>query len=677
MRRSRGLWISVIFVLALVVGSIVSYAAGIRPILGLDLEGGIDVVLQAPSGTPKPVMDQALENIRNRVDAFGAGEPQLFVSGNTIDVQLPGLANGHIVQQKTDQYCLIGTAQANYGCFPAKADAAKELSGTTVKPVVQQVCLTGSIWKGSPPCFGSQKDAQIAIKAITVAPATSASPSPSPAGPEAPTSYCLNGTGLPSSPCDFATKADAQAALDQIHTQAQRTNCLQDSSKATLTSTTNGAACYPNSDAADSALSAISVTHETSRFCVVSSAGKGLGCFFTHELATAQLQRTGQERLLQVIGQTARLEQRQVIGTIAPSDPSYSATPVTCGTKAEQGTSECSFSALRNKDVVFLYQDGQTKYRLGPVLITGDAIKKATAVYNTGSQTSVGSGWEIDFTTTSQGAATFKDVTTRLLNQKLAIVVDNVVISAPTVNGVISSNGVITGSFTKARAEDLATQLNAGALPVNLTTQQVLTVSPTLGKASLHQGLIAGLAGLIALALYLLFYYRLLGIVAWFGMSIWAILAFALISLAGRAIGYTLTLAGIAGLVISLGVTADSYIVFFERLKDEVRHGKSPRAAVQPAFKRAYKTIVAADVVTALAAVILYLTAISSVRGFALTLGVATALDLFVVYFFKRPVVFLIARNERLVNLHGFGLTSGVAAEPEPGELVPVAGGSR
>jgi preprotein translocase subunit SecD len=241
-----------------------------------------------------------------------------------------------------------------------------------------------------------------------------------------------------------------------------------------------------------------------------------------------------------------------------------------------------------------------------------------------------------------------------------------------------NGNGVIQGSFTKARAQDLATQLNAGALPVNLKKEQVQTVSPTLGKESLHQGLVAGIAGLILLAIYLLFYYRLLGLVAWAGMTIWAILAIALVSIAGRTVGYSLTLAGIAGLVISLGVTADSYIVFFERLKDEVRHGKTPRAAVQPAFKRAYKTIVAADVITGLAAVVLYLTAISSVRGFALTLGVATLLDLFVVYFFKRPTVFLIARNERLVNMHGFGLTSGVAAEPLPGEMRPaIAGGSK
>jgi preprotein translocase subunit SecD len=143
------------------------------------------------------------------------------------------------------------------------------------------------------------------------------------------------------------------------------------------------------------------------------------------------------------------------------------------------------------------------------------------------------------------------------------------------------------------------------------------------------------------------------------------------VSIAGKEFGYSLTLAGIAGLAISLGVTADSYIVFFERLKDEVRSGKTPRSAVQPAFKRAYRTIVAADLVTGIAAVVLYLTAVSSVKGFALTLGVATVLDLFVVYFFKRPTVFLLARNERLVNLHGFGLTSGMAAEPDP-----IAGGS-
>ena len=212
--------------------------------------------------------------------------------------------------------------------------------------------------------------------------------------------------------------------------------------------------------------------------------------------------------------------------------------------------------------------------------------------------------------------------------------------------------------------------LNSGALPVELTRQTVVTVSPTLGKESLRQGIVAGVIGLILLMAYLAFYYRLLGIVTWFGMAIWATLAIGLVSLLGKTVGYALTLAGVAGIIVSLGITADSYIVFYERLKDEVRHGKTLRAAVVPAFKRSWRTILAADTVTIIAAGVLYLIAVGSVRGFALTLGLSTALDMFVVYFFKRPTVFLISRNSTLAELRGIGLRSGVAADP-----VPVAAG--
>jgi preprotein translocase subunit SecD len=194
-----------------------------------------------------------------------------------------------------------------------------------------------------------------------------------------------------------------------------------------------------------------------------------------------------------------------------------------------------------------------------------------------------------------------------------------------------------------------------------------------LGKASLHQGLIAGIAGLILLMIYLAFYYRLLGVVTWLGMAIWAVLALALVSVMGTAVGYSLSLAGIAGIIVSLGITADSYIVFYERLKDEVRSGKTLRTAVVPAFKRSWRTIYTADIVTMLAAAVLYLVSIGSVRGFALTLGFATALDMFVVYFFKRPTVFLIARNPKIENMPGIGLRSGIAADPVP----VVAGGAK
>jgi preprotein translocase subunit SecD len=162
-------------------------------------------------------------------------------------------------------------------------------------------------------------------------------------------------------------------------------------------------------------------------------------------------------------------------------------------------------------------------------------------------------------------------------------------------------------------------------------------------------------------------------------MAIWGVLALGLIAIAGATISYNLTLAGVAGLVISLGVTADSYIVFFERLKDEVHAGKSPRAAVGPAFKRSFRTIVAADLVTAIAALVLYVTAISSVRGFALTLGVSAVLDLLVVYYFKRPAVSLLCRSDRLVGLRWLGIRAGLAADHEaaPAPAPAIAGGSR
>jgi preprotein translocase subunit SecD len=672
MRRTRGLWISILFVVALVVGSIAAFVTGTRPVLGLDLEGGVSVILSAPKGTPTEVMNRALENIRNRIDAFGTAEPILYVTGDTIEVQIPGLARGTIQEKPKTQYCIIDPQDTTYGpaggsaCFADQSAAASELSGAVVEPVVESVTLTGlDAFKTSPQPFSTLKDAQSAISALSVEASTTNDGQ-----------YCISGLQLATAPC-YPTKDAAQTALDGIGTQTTQNYCVKDADGNTFASDVT-AACKGTQADAQAVLDGLSVKKETSQFCVVSSADKPLGCFLTHDQAVERLQQTGQERLLQVIGQTARLEEREVLQELTPSSPNYASTPLTCGDPAQEGTGSCSFGALKDKQVTYLGSDGSTKYVMGPRVIAGDSISSAKASLDTGSSTSVGSGWLIQFTLHGPGVSAFSDETTKLAGtgKQLAIVVDRKVISAPTVQSAITDGrGVITGSFTENRAKDLATQLNAGALPVELKTEQVLTVSPTLGSASLHQGIVAGVAGLILLMLYLLFYYRILAIIAWLGMTIWAVLAFAIIAFAGRSAGYSLTLAGVAGLVISLGVTADSYIVFFERFKDEVHAGKSPRVAVQPAFKRAFRTIVAADIVTALAAVVLYLTAISSVRGFALTLGVSVMLDLFVVYFFKRPAVFLLARNERLVTMRGIGVTSGVAIEPTAAPAI--AGGSK
>jgi preprotein translocase subunit SecD len=713
-RRNRALWASIVFVLVLVAASAFGFLGGsLRPTLGLDLQGGASVILTAPEGTPQDVMEQALENIRNRVDAFGVGEPDIALSGTTIEVQIPGSADATVRPREADLYCLEGE-DLIHGCSEDEDDVGDVLESLQVKAQPSEVCVVDGSGE-QVECFSSRPQADTFLAGVQVGPREEASPSasastspsasssPSPGPSPAASAYCLTAPTGDRIGC-FKTRAQADAANEALKVEVtERSYCVLpappepsptptpsataspsvSASASATASPSPSAATFADLDLssaeplpcglgsreeADDALAAIDVAHEEQQFCVFSSTGQRLECSIRRDQAEDVRRQSGQERLLRVIGETARLEERSVLEVVPGSDPR----PITCGTEEERDLPRCSFDALANEEVVYPGPVGNgqvAKFVLGPVVIGGEDFESAAAVLSSQGQLGGVSQWTVTFELDSDGADRFAEATTQAVGappptDQIAIIVDRVVISSPTVQSAITGgSGEITGGFAETEAKDLATQLNAGALPVELTRQSVRTVSPTLGEESLRQGIIAGIAGLVLLFLYLLFYYRLLGVVAWLGMTIWAVLAVGLISIAGDQFGYALSLSGVAGLVISLGVTADSYIVFFERLKDEVRSGKSARAAVQPAFARAYKTIVAADIVAVLAAVVLYLTAVSSVRGFALTLGVATLLDLFVVYFFKRPTVFLIAKSPRLVGLRGFGLTSGVAGE--------------
>ncbi len=716
MRRNRALWASIVFVLVLVAASAFGFLGGsLRPTLGLDLQGGASVILTAPEGTPQDVMEQALENIRNRVDAFGVGEPDIALSGTTIEVQIPGSADATVRPREADLFCVEGE-DLIHGCSEDEDDVGDVLESLEVKAQPSEVCVVDGNGE-QVECFSSRAQADTFLAGVQVGPregtsasaSASASPSasstPSPGPSPAASAYCLTSPTGDRIGC-FKSRAKADAANEALKVEVtERTYCLlpappepsptptptpsatstpsASASASPSPSPSPAAATFADLDLssaqplpcglgsreeADDALEAITVVHEEQQFCVFSSAGQRLECSVRRDEAEDIRRQSGQERLLRVIGETARLEERKVLEVVPGSDPR----PITCGTEEERDLPRCSFDALENREVVYPGPVGNgqvAKFVLDEVVISGENFESAAAVLSSQGQLGGVSQWTVTFELDDDGADRFAEATTQAVGappptDQIAIIVDRVVISSPTVQSAITGgSGEITGGFAEEEAKDLATQLNAGALPVELTRQSVRTVSPTLGEESLRQGIVAGVAGLVLLFLYLLFYYRLLGVVAWLGMTIWAVLAVGLISIAGDQFGYALSLSGVAGLVISLGVTADSYIVFFERLKDEVRSGKSARAAVQPAFARAYKTIVAADIVAVLAAVVLYLTAVSSVRGFALTLGVATLLDLFVVYFFKRPTVFLIAKNPRLVGLRGFGLTSGVAAE--------------
>ena len=293
-------------------------------------------------------------------------------------------------------------------------------------------------------------------------------------------------------------------------------------------------------------------------------------------------------------------------------------------------------------------RDGVGKYLLGPAQVLGEQISDAVA----GLPQQGAGGWEVQLELNGEGARAFASATQTLSanpspQNQFAIVLDGLVVSAPQVNeAILGGRASITGQFSAQEANQLANVLKYGALPVTLDIASVSNVTPTLGQESLNAGLIAGAIGLALVILYLMFYYRALGFVAVLSVFVAAVVTYFSIVLLGRQLGFTLTLAGVAGLVVAIGITADSFIVYFERIRDEVREGKGLRAAAEAAWKRARRTILIADGVSLLAAVVLYFLSVGSVRGFAFTLGLTTFIDIVIAFVFTKPVVELMARSK-------------------------------
>ena len=286
-------------------------------------------------------------------------------------------------------------------------------------------------------------------------------------------------------------------------------------------------------------------------------------------------------------------------------------------------------------------KDGSVKYALAPADLVGTDIESATA----GLPQQGAGGWQVDLQMTTDGAKKFADSTTKLSalespNDQFAIVLDGVVISAPSVNEpILGGSAVISGSFTADEARALAQVLKYGALPVGLEVDEVQQISPTLGNDQLQAGLIAGGFGLLLVVIYLLLYYRALGVIAVVSLVAAAILTYLGFVILGRGIGFTLTLSGVAGAIVAIGITADSFIIYFERIRDEIREGKRLRVAIDQGWIRARRTILAADFVSLLSAAILYYLSVGSVRGFAFTLGLITFVDIAVAFLFTRSLV--------------------------------------
>ena len=275
-------------------------------------------------------------------------------------------------------------------------------------------------------------------------------------------------------------------------------------------------------------------------------------------------------------------------------------------------------------------------------------------------------GWAVELTLNPLGSQQFNALAAQSYPKSppqnaVAIVLDGVVQSAPAFRtSSFTGNVQITGNFSQSEAEDLATVLKFGALPVQLKPLTTTSISPTLGRDQLDAGLLAGVIGLILVALYMLLFYRVLGLVVIAGLVLSAMAIYTLITYLGDSIGLTLTLAGVVGLIVSVGITVDSYVVYFERLKDEVRSGRTIRSSVDRGFQRSFKTILAADLVSLIAASILYWRAIGSVRQFAFLLGVSTILDLILSYFFMHPLVHFMARNQTSVGAKKVGIAAGL-----------------
>ncbi len=387
------------------------------------------------------------------------------------------------------------------------------------------------------------------------------------------------------------------------------------------------------------------------------------------------------ERALEAVGTTGELSFRPVLGEF-PASPALLAPD---STRPEGDTStEPILQPLNEVDPItgisivddivkrsYLEPDGATfVYEVGGIPVTfqnGDVVEFPTGADITDaraqfSSQGLGGQWVVVPEFTDEGGEKFRESTAYLANfpvgdprRQLAIVVDGVVSSAPAVapevlptegldpDAVIITVGI--GEDAEQDSQDLAAILRYGALPTTFERERVESVSATLGSDSLKAGLLAGLAGLFLVATYMLFYYRSLGIISILGLTVFGSFLVGIIILLGQTQGTTLTLAGVTGVIVSIGITLDSYIVYFERIKEEYRLGRAFRPSISHAFQAAFRTILTGDTVTFMAAILLFMLAIGQVKGFALTLGIATVVDVFVAYFFARPAAYLMARG--------------------------------
>lgn len=584
------------------------------PLLGLDLEGGRQITLQPIVGKGQKVnagqVSQAVDIIRNRVNGNGVSEAQVSTLNNKlIVVSLPG---------NPTQATLDSLAQSSQLAFRAVIQT-QQLPVATPTPTATSSSSSSSTASSSSPASSSASGKTSVSSSTSKAGSASSTASSTASGANdvLPQAF-LADTKSPSSTASSSSAASSSAkASSSASSSAKASSAPSSTATPSPTSTEPqrqlpGARPEPTS-ASDTAWGNLPVD----KVWVdngMATAGETYAQLFSAFPCTAAQHAKG----------TPSIEKWREVAAQAPQD------------QANVGCSDT------------------TKFLMGPVEITGKELSGASWGNTTNTQGVLTSEIAVNLTLDSKGKAEFAKVTERLMGytyqsdqNRFAITMDGGVITAPGTSSVITDGQAqITGNFTESSAKTLANQLKYGALPFSFKELTSSQVSPQVGTDQLQKGILAGVIGLLLVVVYSLLQYRMLGFVTVASLCVAGVFSYGLVVLLGTTAGFRLTMAGVTGLIVSIGITADSFIVYFERVRDEVRSGRPLRAAVETGWARARRTIIISDMVNFLASAVLYVLSEDNVKAFAFTLGLSTVVDIGVVMMFTHPVLTLLARTK-------------------------------
>ncbi|WP_436527800.1 protein translocase subunit SecD [Actinoplanes sp. HUAS TT8] len=592
-----------------------SFTERLKPKFGLDLVGGTQatyIATQAGGDPTQEAMDQARQIIENRVNALGVSEAEVVVQGrNTIVVSLAGKAD--------DQLKDLGNA-ANMR-FRLLIGTTGDVAASALNPASPSPSVAPS---GAAPSVAPSG---------SVAPVTSGSAPSVTSGPSAGTGGQGGGEAVPSATPSVTPSAAPSAAAP---------------------------AATPSAAASEAPVTA---SVEQQREAIAKKVGAPL--WAQAQKLTAPVDLTSDPKAGLAYKAFNALSPAEV-AALSP-EMQFNIPTISCDQLDKRPN-----GSIDNPDaqVVACYS-GQAKVLMDKAKVVGDDVSSASPQLD-----SQNGQWVVSLDFKSEGQKKWADLTRVAYNATssdpcytavqalygsaehcaVAVMLDKEILSAPQIQAVLTGSSQITGSFTAVTAKQLADQLKFGAIPVTFSAGPMQTISATLGLQQLQAGLLAAAIGMALVAVYAFFYYRLLGSVIFLSLLLSGLLTFGALIFLGRTIGYTLTLAGIAGFIVSLGVAADSFVIYFERLKDEIHEGRSPRSAVPRAWHRARRTIISANTITIMCAVVLYIVSIGAVQGFAFAMGLATVLDLLVVFLFRHPIMTMFANTKAFLSPRVSGL---------------------